>query len=143
MIYSKDALSLTEKFEGCVLTAYKDITGVLTIGYGHTGSDVYEGKTITKQQAEDLLTEDVIWAEQCVIKNVKIELTQHEFDALVDFVFNLGCGNFMKSTLLRLLNQGDIIGAANEFELWDKAGGKVVAGLFYRRQAEKSEFLEV
>lgn len=79
----------------------------------------------------------------CVKKYVKYDkLTQHQFDALVDFTFNVGCGNFRGSTLLKKLNQGDVSGAANEFPKWQYAGGKVLAGLVRRRAAEKALFLE-
>jgi lysozyme len=71
---------------------------------------------------------------------VHIQLTQNEFDALVDFAFNCGCGAFASSTMLRLLNAGNITGAAYEFQRWDKADGTVVAGLLRRRIAESTEF---
>ena len=139
-IYSKDGLSLTERFEGCVLTAYRDQVGVLTIGYGHTGPDVHEGLTIAQAQAEALLAKDVQNAAACVNRAVTIALTQHEFDALVDFVFNLGAGAFEGSTLLKELNANDMTAAASQFERWDRAGGAVVAGLLRRRQAEAQLF---
>ena len=116
MIYSKNGLNLTEQFEGCKLTAYHDAIGVLTIGYGHT-TDVYEGQVITQQQAEDFLISDILWAEEVINDNVKINLTQDEFDALVDFVFNIGGTAFFKSTLLKLLNSNQIEAASQEFEL--------------------------
>jgi lysozyme len=138
--YSKNGLALTEKFEGCRLTAYQDQVGVWTVGYGHTGPDVTPGLNITQQQAEELLAKDVSSACTCVNNLVAMELTQSEFDALVDFVFNLGTGAFSRSTLLRDLNAGDMAAAASQFELWDKAGGMVVAGLLRRRQAEPEMF---
>ena len=140
--YGKAGLSLTEQCEGCVLTAYQDQVGVWTIGYGHTGPDVQPGLTITEQQAEDLLTGDVGSAASCVNRVVEIELQQDEFDALTDFVFNLGAGAFEGSTLLRELNAGDFAAAAAQFDLWDHAGGAVVAGLLRRRQLESSLFEE-
>lgn len=141
MIYSKDGLDLTKQFEGCRLTAYQDSTGVWTVGYGHT-QGVYAGQTITLEQAEDFLIADVLWAQRVVNIFVTVPLLQAEFDALVDFTFNLGSGNFLKSTLLKLLNQGNYSAAANEFERWDKAGGVVVAGLLRRREAEAEEFMK-
>ena len=140
--YSKTGLALTERFEGCRLEAYRDVAGVLTIGYGHTGPDVYEGQTCTQQQAMAWLILDTQTAVQAVNDLVQIQLNQGEFDALVDFVFNLGIGAFARSTLLRLLNADDIAGAADQFALWDHAGGQVVAGLLRRRLAEKQEFLD-
>lgn len=138
--YSGNGLALTEQFEGCRLTAYQDQVGVWTIGYGHTGDDVVAGLTITQAQAQDLLAGDVSSAAKCVNQVVTIALTQNEFDALTDFVFNLGSGNFTGSTLLRDLNAGNFTAAAAQFDLWDRAGGTVVAGLLRRRQAETAIF---
>lgn len=140
MNYSGSGLKLTESFEGCKLSAYQDSVGKWTVGYGHTGSDVFPGLTITPLQAEQFLLNDIQWAVHCVSKLVTVTLTQGEFDALCDFVFNLGCGNFAGSTLLKLVNQSDFANAALEFDRWDKAGGVIVAGLLRRRQAETQEF---
>src|SRR5208282_1792815 len=136
---SKSGLQLTEQFEGVCLTAYQDQVGVWTIGYGHTAG-VQPGDTCTQEQAEAWLQSDVSWAVQTVNLYVTIALTQGEFDALVDFVFNLGSGSFEHSTLLTLVNQRNFGAAADQFERWDHAGGKVVAGLLRRRQAEEEEF---
>ena len=144
MQYSKDGLHLTEQFEGVRLTAYPDpATGgdPWTIGYGHTGSDVHPNMTITQQQAEELLMKDVQKASQAVNSKVHTDITQDEFDALVDFVFNVGAGNFAGSTLLKKINEGDMEGAAHEFEKWDMAAGKHMAGLLKRRHAEAQEFI--
>src|SRR5579859_6602751 len=126
MKYSKKGLQLTEQFEGCKLVAYQDQVGVWTIGYGHT-SGVHQGMTCTQQQAEQWLSDDTAAAEQDVNTHVAVPLTQGEFDALVDFAFNLGRGALNNSTLLKYLNQGEYSAAANEFEKWDRAGGKEVA----------------
>jgi lysozyme len=139
LTYGKIGLHLTEQFEGCSLVAYQDSKGVWTIGYGHTSS-VVPGMTCTQAQAETWLSEDIAWAEAVVKNHVKIQLTQDEFDALVDFVFNAGSGNFDSSTLLKDINLGNIEAASKQFELWDKAGGKVVAGLLRRRLAEEALF---
>ena len=144
MEYSKNGLHLTEQFEGCRLTAYPDPgTGgdPWTIGYGHTGSDVHAGLTITQEQAEELLMKDVQKAANDVKAKVTTDITQEEFDALVDFVFNCGAGNFNGSTLLKKINAGDMEGASHEFEKWDMAAGKHMAGLLRRRHAEAQEFL--
>ena len=140
--YSGKGLALTEQFEGCRLTAYQDQVGVWTIGYGHTGPEVCAAMTITAEDAEALLARDVSNAAASVNKTVQVDLTQEEFDALVDFVFNLGVGAFAGSTLLRLLNAGEFAAAAAQFALWDRAGGAVVAGLLRRRQAETALFNE-
>ena len=144
MEYSKNGAKLTEQFEGCKLTAYPDPgTGgsPWTIGYGHTGPEVHLGLTITQEQAEELLMEDVKKAAATVNTKVTTDITQEEFDALVDFVFNVGAGNFDASTLLKKVNAGDIHGAADEFLKWDMAAGKHMAGLLKRRHAEAEEFL--
>lgn len=139
MEYSLDGLHLTESFESCRLQAYLDSTGVPTIGYGHTHG-VTLGMSCTQEEAEQWLQQDIQVAAQAVNRMVTVALTQPEFDALVDFTFNLGTGNLQKSTLLRLLNAGDYKGAAAEFEKWDRAGGKVMAGLLRRRQSEEQMF---
>ena len=139
MQYSGTGLSLTESFEGCRLTAYQDGRGIWTIGYGHTAG-VYEGMTCTQAQAAQWLFQDVQSAVGAVNRLVTVPLTQGEFDALVDFTFNAGQGNFASSTMLRLLNSGDYAGAGAQFDVWDKCAGQVCAGLLRRRQAETKEF---
>lgn len=139
MQYSKTGLELTEKFEGCKLTAYQDSVGRWTIGYGHTAG-VKPDSTITQEQAEAFLSADIAWCEALVNKIVTVPLAQFEFDALVDFAFNLGPNALIHSTLLTLINKGDFTDAANEFDKWDHAGGKFVAGLLRRRQSETDEF---
>ena len=137
--YSQDGLHLTEQFEGCRLEAYQDPNGRWTIGYGHTAG-VTAGMTCTQAQADAWLQEDIQWAASEVNKLVTVSLTQPEFDALVDFTFNCGCGNFEHSTLLALVNKEDMTDAVNEFQRWDNCGGQVVAGLLRRRLAEAAEF---
>jgi lysozyme len=131
--------NLTEQFEGCKLVAYRDSKGVLTIGYGHT-SHVFEGQTCTQEEADTWLAQDIAVAEAAVNRLVGVKLTQGEFDACVDFAFNVGVGAFANSTLIHLLNEGKYADASNEFEKWDYAGGVVVAGLLRRRLAEKQMF---
>jgi lysozyme len=136
---SQKGLDLIKSFEGLRLSAYKDVVGVVTIGYGTT-SGVKMGDTITKERAEQLLREDVERFESQVLRLVKVPLTQGQHDALVSFVYNLGAGNLSNSTLLRLLNAGDYAGAAAQFNRWNKAGGKVLSGLVRRRAAERALF---
>lgn len=129
--------------EGVRLKAYPDPgTGgdPWTIGVGHTGG-VQPGDVITHEEAMAFLADDVQSAEKCVTRCVKVAITQAQFDALVSFVFNVGCGAFSGSTLLKKLNAEDEEGAANEFLKWDKAGGRVMAGLAKRREAEREMFL--
>lgn len=139
MNISQAGLDLIRKFEGCRLTAYDDSVAVHTIGYGHTFG-VYKGDTCTQEQAEQWLKEDAHHAENCVNHSVSVDLTQNEYDALVSFVFNLGCGALSGSTLLRKLNAGDFDGASDQFKRWDHADGKVLAGLTVRREAEADLF---
>lgn len=138
--YSDQGLALTEQFEGLRLTAYQDSVGVWTIGYGHTGPDVQPGLTITQEQASALLLQDVAGAVAAVNRLVTVPLTQNQFDALVDFTFNVGQGNLASSTLLRELNAGNTAGAAAQFLVWVYAGGVQLPGLVTRRQAEAALF---
>lgn len=141
MKINQKGLDLIKSFEGLELKAYKCPADVLTIGYGHTGSDVKEGQVITQQQAEDLLKKDVEKFEKGVLSLVKVKINENEFSALVSFAYNLGLGNLKQSTLLNSLNKLQRESAANEFLRWNKAGGKVLAGLTRRREAEKALFL--
>lgn len=139
MKMSPTGLALTEQSEGLRLTAYKDVAGVWTNGYGNTHG-VVPGTTITQAQAQADLMNNIQGAEYVVNKVVMAPLTQNQFDALVDFVFNLGAGNFQSSTLLKKLNAGDYVGASEEFPKWNHAGGVVVQGLTTRRLAEQKLF---
>lgn len=138
--YSSAGLQLTESMEGLRLTAYQDVANVWTIGYGHTGKDVYAGLTITADQAQVLLQDDVESAVACVNRAVTSIINQNQFDAMVDFAFNVGRGHFISSTLLRKVNASDFAGAVEQFGAWIYAGGQVVAGLVRRRHAEAALF---
>jgi len=133
-------IKLITAFEGCELKSYQDAVDVWTIGYGHT-KDVHPGMTITQAQAEQLLQEDLEEFESAVEDAVSIDLNPNQFAALVSFCFNLGAGSLFASTLLRILNDGDIHAAANEFPRWNKAGKQVLLGLTRRRLAERALFL--
>lgn len=139
LLYGREGLDLTEHSEGLRLEAYQDSVGVWTIGYGHT-KGVKKGDVITQEQAEAFLKEDIQQAVADIERLVKQPLTQHQFDALVDFDFNLGSGNLASSTLLKKLNAGDYAGAALEFQRWNRAGGKVLSGLTTRRTEEADLF---
>lgn len=139
MIYSNSGLALTKQSERCELNAYQDSRGIWTIGWGHTNG-VKQGDVCTVAMAESWLRSDYQWATACVNHLVKVPLTQWEFDALVDFVFNVGSGNFRSSTMLILLNRSDYAGAAMEFDRWDECNGMVLAGLLHRRELETREF---
>ena len=135
MIASQDSVDLVKFFEGFEGKAYLCPANVWTIGYGRT-KNVQEGDRITKVQAErDLLEELEEFAEQ-VLNSVKVELTQNELDALTSWTYNLGVGNLNSSTLLKKLNTGNKGEVPTEMLRWNKAGGKVLAGLTKRREAE-------
>jgi len=136
---SPRGVNLIKSFEGLRLKAYLDSAGVWTIGYGHT-RNVHPGQVINEAEALGLLRADLQRFEDCVSEMVTHELTQGQYDALVSFAFNVGCGALKKSTLLRKLNAGDTAGAAQEFGRWVHAGGKRLRGLERRREAEKSLF---
>jgi len=138
-IYSGAGLKLTENFEGLKLVAYQDQRGIWTIGYGHTAG-VYKGMICTEEQAAVWLQQDILWASSVVNRLVTVELTQSEFDALTDFTFNLGSGNFQESTLLKYLNAGNYTGAAEQFPVWDLCAGQVDPGLKNRRLGEQQLF---
>lgn len=141
---SADGRDLIKRFEGLELEAYQDIAGVWTIGYGHTKT-AGPNQTITQQQADDLLSDDLCSREAAIDDLVTVYLSQKEFDALVALVFNIGVKAFKKSTVLRLLNAGDRQGAANAFLMWTKATvngvRREVLGLKKRRHAERALFL--
>ncbi|NES97883.1 MAG: glycoside hydrolase family protein [Desertifilum sp. SIO1I2] len=134
---------LLTAFEGCELSAYDDGGGVWTIGYGHT-SGVYPGMKITQAEAETRLREDLEKFETYVENAVQVSLSDNQFSALVCFCFNVGPGTegFGGSTLLRLLNQGNYQGSADEFPRWNKVNGKPWLGLTRRRLAEQALFLD-
>ena len=136
-------LALLEFIEEFKVEAYPDSGGVLTIGYGHTGVDVYRGMTCTLSQAAQWLATDVHRAEVAVETLVKVKLTQSQFDALVIFAYNVGTGEkgFAGSTLLRYLNADDAKDAATQFLIWDKVRGIENLGLERRRRLEMAFFL--
>ena len=147
MKISDKGLNLIKEFEGFSKTPYLCPAGVPTIGYGTTRYN--DGKAvsladrpITEEEALELLRYQVDNIHSKAVSNaIKHELTQSQFDALISFTYNLGESNLKRSTLLRKLNAWDILGAANEFVKWNKAGGKVLSGLTRRRRAEKALFL--
>lgn len=132
--------ALIKSFEGCRLSAYLDSVGVPTIAWGRT-KDVKMGDTCTQEQADAWFDEEMPEYEGYINDSVTVPLEQHQFDALTSFVYNLGPASLRHSTLLLKLNQGNYIVAADEFPKWNRAGGKVLAGLTRRRQAERAMFI--
>ncbi|MEM6596590.1 MAG: glycoside hydrolase family protein [Cyanobacteria bacterium P01_C01_bin.69] len=133
-------LELIKSFEGLRLNAYLDAVGVWTIGYGHTRT-AGPGQRVSFAEATALLREDVATFEKAVTRAVRVPITANQYAALVSFAYNVGSGALNSSTLLRRLNAGDTFGAANEFLRWNRAGGRVLAGLTRRREAERALFL--
>ena len=132
--------ALLKKFEGCKLRAYRCPANILTIGYGHTSAAgeplVKEDMVITQDQAEQILKHDLVKYEKGVSDLVKVPLTQHQFDVLVDFAYNAGLGNLKTSTLLKRVNASDFDAVPTELMKWTKGGGKELPGLVRRRRAE-------
>lgn len=135
-------LSITKNAESCRLIAYWDATGKCwTIGWGHTGPDVFENLVWSQFKADSQLLVDMSTAEQGIKRLVKIQLTRDQFIALADFVFNVGVENFARSTLLLDINTGMMTNAAREFLRWDLSGGVILGGLKSRRDAERALFI--
>ena len=144
MDINQAGIDLIKQFEGCKLKAYQDLVGVWTIGFGHTGDDVYEGLTIDESAAEPLLIKDL----NIFVSGVKDMLngcivSSNAFSALVCFAYNVGIENLKSSTLLKLIISGepDPVVIGDQFLRWDHAGGVVIPGLARRRAAERALFL--
>lgn len=137
MQLSAAGLALLKKSEGFRDRMYLDASGIPTIGYGHRilAAESFPNN-ILEGEATELLVRDVLVAEQSVKRLIRVALTQGQFDALVDFVFNLGQGRLAASTLLQDLNIGRYDAAAEQLLLWDHAGDRESAGLKARREAE-------
>jgi lysozyme len=139
---SATCFALIRKSEGLRLKAYRDTGNVLTVGYGHTGPDVCDGKKITVDEAEFMLQTDTTHAADSVLQLTNGNVSQGQLDALTDFVFNLGSSRLKTSTLLRKHNAGNYVGAAAEFGRWIYDNGKIEAGLIKRRAAETHLYLD-
>jgi lysozyme len=130
-----EGLALLRQWEGCRLDAYRDIGGVWTIGYGHTRT-ARQGMTITQEQAESLLREDLHVFEAAVADAVHVDLTDNQFAALVSWAYNVGVSAMRRSSLIRRLNAGDYDAVPAELAKWNRVKGQVVRGLSNRRAAE-------
>lgn len=144
MKVSSKGLELIKEFEGFSSVAYLCSAKKATIGYGNTfwedGTPVKIGDQISKERAETLLKHVVDNFSVAVEVDIKIEVTQNQFDALVSLAYNIGLGAFKNSTLLRQLNRGNFVGASQEFLRWNKSNGKPLLGLTRRREREKLLF---
>ena len=140
---------MIKSFEALSLKAYHgkaDRAGVWTIGWGHTRG-VKPGDVITREKAEELFSVDLEPVERTLNADLvtgrpRPLVTQSQFDALCSFVFNVGGGNYLDSTLRRKLRQGDVMGAAGEFKRWIYSDHKIAPGLIPRRDAERRLFLQ-
>jgi lysozyme len=146
MQYTEPGYNLTKSFESLRLKAYQDQGGVWSCGYGHTRG-VKSTTTCSVEQANVWLEEDVQGSVSAINSLVKVPLEQFQFNALVDFVFNIGCGSkekgtgFAGSTCLRMLNNEKYDAAADSMLLFNKVKGVVAPGLTRRREAERAMFL--
>lgn len=137
MTISENGLALIELSEGFSATVYYDAAGLPTVGYGHKirqGEDFPNG--VTLEQGKDILQADAAEAEGAVNELVKVPLNQNQFDALVDFTYNLGRGNLASSHLLSRLNGGNYAAVPDEMQRWVRAGEKIEPGLVTRRKRE-------
>lgn len=134
------AREMIARWEGFSPTVYDDVGGLPTIGFGHLLLPGEQFDEITREEALALLEADMTDAIECVDQHVDVELTDDMQAALVSFVYNVGCGHFRGSTLLKLLNEERYADAAKQFARWNRAGGEVVAGLVNRRAAEAELF---
>ncbi len=143
MNISASGIDFIKSFEGFSATPYKDGAGFPTVGYGHK---MLKGETfpdgVDTDSALSLLETDLQPVVSIISSLVKTPLTQNEFDALCSLAYNIGCGAFRNSTLLKCLNENDFDKASAEFTKWDHAGGEVVDGLLRRREAEQELFLK-
>lgn len=145
MKINQKGIDLIKRFEGLELKAYKCSANKWTIGYGHTSAagdpKVTPNMTITADEAESILSRDLVKYEGYVNDTVKVSLSENEFSALVSLVYNIGPAGFARSSVVKFLNAGNRAKAADAFLLWNKGGGKVLKGLVNRREAERALFL--
>lgn len=146
MTISSIGIQLITSFEDLKLKAYDDGVGVWTIGYGTTiypnGVAVKKGDNCTLEQAKSFFQHDLRRFQTAVNDAVNIPLSQNQFDALVSLAYNIGTNAFKTSTLVKYLNALDYKAAADQFLVWNKAGGSVLKGLVRRREAERALFLK-
>lgn len=134
------AMALIKRFEGCRLDAYLCPAGVWTIGWGSTGPGIRNGTCWTQAQADERLARDVDKFMSGVRSRIKRPVTESELGAMTSLAYNIGLDAFGKSTLLRLFNEGKKELAAKQFDVWRRAGGRVLQGLVDRRAVERSVF---
>ena len=137
---STKGLDFIKSWEKFIPHVYKDAAGLPTIGYGHLIKPGESYTTITEPEAVALMKKDLQPMLNNIIKSIKVDINQNQFDSLCSFCYNVGSGGFVKSTLLKLINKNLLSEASNEFGKWVKAGGKTLSGLKRRREAERKMF---
>jgi len=137
---NENGLNLIKQWEGLRLEAYRDVSGVWTIGYGHTAAagapHPKAGMKIDERAAQDILLRDLSQYEQMIAAVIKVPLSDNQFAALVSFCYNIGTGAFIRSTLCKRLNEGDYDAVPQELSKWIHVNGHKIAGLVNRRAAE-------
>jgi GH24 family phage-related lysozyme (muramidase) len=145
MKMTNEGLALIKRFEGLRLDAYRDVGGIWTIGYGHTGMAgepaVKSQMKITEEEAHAMLARDVDKFAAGVRDSVTADISDAQFSALVSFAYNVGLGAFQRSSVLTAVNARDFEAVPRRLNLWAKAGGRVLAGLVRRRAAEGALFM--
>lgn len=131
------AATMIRPLEGVEHKPYQDAVGVLTVCYGHTGSDIIKSKTYTSSECEQLLNKDLAKAKRQIDPMITATIPETTRAALYSFTYNVGAGALSRSTLLKLLNSGDLTGACGQLKRWVYAGGKKWKGLMTRRQIEE------
>jgi lysozyme len=140
MKISQKGIDLIKGFENFSAVVYPCPSGFPTIGWGHRIKNGERFTSITEAEAEEILRADLDFFENIIEKNVKVPLSQNQFDALVSFAMNNRVKSFLESTLLRYLNKKDYKGAAQQFNRWIYANGKPLNGLIKRRAKEREVF---
>lgn len=152
MDISDTGIKLIQHYESCSLKSYRDSAQILTIGWGHTGSDVYDGMIITQDQADDLFKNDIEVFVNMLNSRLEDNIEQYQFDALVSFLYNVGPGSVgikdglfvlrdgNPSTLWRMIESKNFIGASQQFLQWTRSDGMILRGLVARRRSESLLF---
>lgn len=135
----QESIKLIKEFEGLSLTPYKCAGGMETIGYGHINREKYD--EISELHAENLLKYDIERVYYFIKNHVKVNLNNNQWTAIISFVFNVGMGNFERSTLLKKLNNREYLSVPSELLRWIHIGKVKSKGLLRRRLAEATLFI--
>ena len=138
MICNAEGIALIKKFEGCKLQAYLDVVGIPTIGFGHTGPEVYLGLSWSQQQADDALVHDMLTVAEVPLNSMLagLDLSSNQFSALCCLVYNIGAGAFRRSKTLLDIREGNMDDVPTQWKGFCHANGQVVQGLLNRREDE-------